>query len=101
MKEECRNIKRFLYELYPDEKFSIQYKYASNYIDSSDTIKIKVPYGINKKELKQYLYKYTIGIYVLDKSEYGAISGDGNSSIIIPSTNEVIDMDMVEFIEIM
>lgn len=38
---------------------------------------------------------------MLDKSEYGAISGDGNSSIIIPSTNEVIDMDMVEFIEIM
>lgn len=100
MKEECRNIKRLLHELYPDEKFSVQYKYAANYIDSSDTIKVKVPYGINKKELKQYLYKYTIGIYILDKGEYGAISGDVNSSIIIPSTNEVIDMDMVEFIEI-
>ena len=59
-----------------------------------------MPYGIHKKELKQYLYKYTIGIYVLNKGEYGSISGDGNSSIIIPSTNEVIDMDMVEFIEI-
>lgn len=52
MKEECRNIKRLLHELYPDEKFSIQYKYAANYIDSSDTIKVKVPYGINKKRIK-------------------------------------------------
>ena len=102
MKEECRNIKRLLQELYPNEKFSVQYKYATSfYIDSSDTIKVIVPYGINKKELKQYLYKYTIGICVFDKDEYGAISGDGNSSIIIPSTNEVINMDMVEFIEIM
>lgn len=100
MKGECRNIKRLLQELYSDEKFSIQYKYATNYIDSSDTIKVKVPYGINKKELKQYLYKYTIGICIFGKGEYGAISGNGNSSIIIPSTNEVIDMGMVEFIEL-
>lgn len=52
MKEECRSVKRLLQELYPDEKFSVQYKYATSYIDSSDTIKVKVPYGIDKKQLK-------------------------------------------------
>ena len=83
MREECKNIKRLLYELYPTEKFYI-----------------RIPYGMNKNELIQYLYKYTIGICIFSKGEYGAISSSGNSSVIIPSTNEVFDMDMVEFIEI-
>lgn len=100
MRIECKNIKRLLCELYPDKRFYIQYKSVTNYVDSSDKIQIKVPYGINKKELIQCLYKYTIGICIFNKGEYGAISGSGNSSIIIPNTNEVLDMDMVEFIEI-
>lgn len=101
MREECKTIKQLLFELYPSSKFSIRFRHARNYIDTSDMIIIRCPKNIDVDELVRQIKHYTSGIAVFKDGSCESIWNRKNEpKVLIPSTKTVIDLDTTEFIKV-
>lgn len=101
MREECKVLKQLLFELYPSSKFSIRFKQARNYIDTSDMIIVRCPSNIDVDELIKQIKHYSSGIAVFRTGSCESIWNLKNEpKILIPSTKTVIDLDTTEFIKI-
>ena len=101
MREETKAVKKLLHELWPNNKFYIRFKQAANYVDSSDTIKVQCENTLDECVVIDSVKKYVDGICVFKKGQFAAISErEIEPWIKLPSTGELIDLNMVEFIEI-
>lgn len=97
---ETKAIKTLLNELFPNQKFSIQFKQPSSYVSNSDKIKIKCPKSANINNVITELKKYVYGIDIYKKGSFGYISHINNIPYIEMPNGNKVDMDMVEFIEV-
>ena len=100
MRIETKMLKKFLKELYPNQRFSVTFVSAKSYIDTSDKLKVKCLQNLNKKDVIHQLQLHTFGIIVYEKNTFAAINGYNNSSSLIFTNGSIVDMNMVEFIEI-
>ena len=101
MREECKALKQLLSELYPSSKFSIRFKRARNYIDTSDMIIVRFLSSIDTDELIKQIKHYSSGIVVFKDGSCESIwNRKIEPKILIPSTKTVIDLDTTEFIKI-
>lgn len=101
MREECKVIRQLLSELYPSLKFSIRFKQAKNYIDTSDMIIVKCPNNVNIDEVIRQIKQCTSGIAVFTDGSCESIWNLNNEpKVIMPFTKAVIDLDMTEFIKL-
>lgn len=101
MREETKAVKKLLCELWPNNKFYIRFKQAANYVDSSDTIKIQCENTLDKFVVINSIKKCVDGICVFKKGQFAAISErEIEPKIMLPKTSEIIDLNMVEFIEV-
>lgn len=99
MRKETQTIKLLLKELFPNEKFSIRLKEASNYVDTSDKIRVTCAGIIDAENIVDKLKQHTYGILVYKKGDISIIHGSSKSYIEMPNGDKV-DMGMVEFIEV-
>ena len=50
MRIETKMLKKFLKELYPNQRFSVTFVSAKSYIDTSDKLKVKCSSNLSKKK---------------------------------------------------
>lgn len=84
MRIETKMLKKFLKELYPNQRFSVTFVSAKSYIDTSDKLKVKYPNNLNKKDIIHQLQLHTFEISVFEKNTFAAINGNifTNGSIV-------------------
>ena len=70
MKKEIKTLKRFLQNVYPENKFSINYIKRYNQIDSGDIIKIKT--HVSYEKIYETLLYIVKGICIYKIGEIGA-----------------------------
>lgn len=99
MKNETKNVKKLLKELFPQETFSVRFETATSYVDSSDKIKIQCPQAINTDIVIQTLRQYVSNIVIYKKGTVVSISNNETPKLRF-SNGTIVDMDMVEFIEV-
>lgn len=99
MRKETKLIKNILKSEYPNIVFSIRYKIASQYYDTSDKVIICVKEE-KYENIKKLLSNYVKNIKITKYGELVSISGFSTPLIYDIKNNVWVDVDMLEFIEI-
>lgn len=99
MKNETKNVKKLLKELFPQETFSVRFETTISYVDSSDKIKIRCPQNIDTDIVIQTLRQYVSNIVIYKNGTVVSISNNETPKLHF-SNGTIVDMDMVEFIEV-
>lgn len=100
IRTETKIIKQLLKELYPNDKFMVSLRQPSSYIYNSDKIIIKCSNNIDKQDVIMKLKKHVFGISVYEKGSFRSISNINNTPSVYMSNGDEMDMEMVEFIEV-
>lgn len=100
MRKETKAIKDILKSEYPINKFKVQYREPSNYVYTSDKIIVTCDKDINIDSVIELLKKYVIGIKVYKKGSIASASGLGAGKIFSVDSDNFVDVDMLEFIEV-
>lgn len=99
MRKETKLIKNILKSKFPNSIFSIRYKVATQYYDTSDKIIICVKEE-KYENIKKLLSNYVKNIKITKYGELVSISGFSTPLIYDIENNVWVDVDMLEFIEI-
>lgn len=101
MRKETKAIKEILKSKYSTDKFMLQYKEPSNYVDSSDKIIVTCDKDICTDDVIELLQKFTSGIKIYKQgnimSAWKLVEGKIYS---VDDTKTYIEVDMLEFIEV-
>lgn len=104
MREQTRAIRDILKTKYPISKFKLKYVETSNYIDGSDKIIITCDKDVCVEDIISLIKNNIIGIAVFKQGDIGMISESygkhNNPQILLVDTNEWLDADVMEFIEV-
>lgn len=100
IRTETKIIRQLLKELYPNDKFMLSLRQPSSYVYNSDKIIIKCPDNIDKQDVIMKLKKHVFGISVYEKGSFGSISNINSTPSVCMLNGDEMDMDMVEFIEV-
>lgn len=99
MRKETKLIKNILQSKYPNKTFSIRFKTATQYYDTSDKIIITIPKDMYN-DIRQLLSNNVKNIKITKFGELVSISGFSTPLIYDIKNNVWVDADMLEFIEI-
>lgn len=101
LRKETKAIKEILKSKYSTDKFMLQYKEPSNYVDSSDKIIVTCDKDICTDDVIELLQKFTSGIKIYKQgnimSAWKLVEGKIYS---VDDTKTYIEVDMLEFIEV-
>ena len=100
MREQTKAIKEILKSKYSTDKFKLQYKEPSNYVDSSDKIIVTCDKDIDIDEVINLLNKYTYGIQVYKQGSMAITCGNIEPKIYSVDMQSYTDADVMEFIEV-
>lgn len=100
IRTETKIIRQLLKELYPNDKFMLSLRQPSSYVYNSDKIIIKCPDNIDKQDVIMKLKKHVFGISVYEKGSFGSILNINSTPSVCMLNGDEMDMDMVEFIEV-
>lgn len=100
MKNETKIVKELLKVLFPEERFLVRFQDASNYIDSSDKIRITCIGDTPLEDVIKSVRRCCRGILVYKAGVFMTVSHKNDKSYIVFPDGKRYDMDMVEFIEI-
>ena len=100
MRKETKAIKEILKSKYSTDKFKLQYKEPSNYVDSSDKIIVTCDKDICTDEVIELLKKFTSGIKIYKQGDIMSAWKLVDGKIYSVDTETYTEVDMLEFIEI-
>lgn len=100
MRKETKVIKEILKSKYPTNKFKLQYKEPSNYVDSSDKIIITCDKDICIDEVIELLKKFTSGIKIYKQGDIMSAWKLVEGKIYSVDSEAYTEVDMLEFIEV-
>lgn len=99
MREETKLIKTILSDRFPNNKFYFKFCEASNYINTSDAIKIKCVSPCDLEEIINALKNNSKGMAIYKKGSYESIYERRIKSQVLIN-NKWEDIGMTEFIEV-
>ena len=100
MRQETRLIKAILKSKYPEKKFRLRYKTASNYCDSSDTLIVTCERWMDIDEVISFIRKHVGGIKVFKHGDIASIHHRHFTSEILSLDGQWIEAGLMEFIEV-
>ena len=100
MRKETKAIKEILKSKYSTDKFKLQYKEPSNYVDCSDKIIVTCDKDICTDDVIELLKKFTSGIKIYKQGDIMSAWKLVEGKIYSVDTETYTEVDMLEFIEV-